>query len=361
MSEFNPEDALGKQQDVAKNFIKKKTKWIKSGDQTIVRLPLSKSSIFNRRLPISTLFVGPYTHEFGHELFSFQGYAREISKLADKETKRPYEKIIVSCREGMEFLYEDFATDFLSIEEANSLGYTKETKESSNGLVTHISEAFCRSSVKRGLGNLKYKQSFIKYGENLPTPVRNYDIVFHARRKETGRMSVNLSDEDYKFLYENLSSKYKIAFVGLESQSYCPQGAIDLRGLSLSKLTETLRSSRLIVGQSSGPIHFASLCGTPHLTWGGYRYRTFLRYAHYWNPFRTPCYLLESLTDGYLEKRVRIARLPKDTLDSEHFNVIDTKKYRHPPAKELLLWIEEVLISSKLNEYDSKRLLRDVT
>jgi len=343
----------------------KETKWIKSGDKAVIKLPLSKSPVFNRRLPLSTLFVGPYSYEFGHELFSFQGYARKQSEYCE-DRLRPYEKVIVACKDSMKFLYEDFATDFLSIKEAEVMGFSKETREDLD-FITHISESFCRSSVKKGSGNFRHEQSFIRYGKYAQTlrvddgnpSLWSYDIIIHARRKK-GKMSINLSDEAYDVLFRELSPRYKVAFIGTESGSHCPDGAEDLRGLTLSRLANALGSSRLVVGQSSGPIHFASLCNTPHLTWGGYRLRTFIRYAHYWNPFKTLCYLLESSSDGYLKNRVKTNRLPGDPLTSDYFNILDEEKYRHPPVDRLLLWIETVINSRKVDEFNKKRMQRDL-
>jgi hypothetical protein len=358
----------------------KRTKWIKSGDKVDVKMtppkaPLHKSPIWNRRLPIRSLFVGPYSHEFGHELFSFQGYARNQSKILSEDGV-PYEKVIVSCRDDMRFLYEDFATDFLTTEEAELMEFSKDTREGSD-LITHISESFCRSAVKSGTGIFRHDQLFIEYGSPAPfTPKTSkfpapslikskwsassgffpHDIIVHARRKK-GKMSINLQDEDYDVFFKDLSPDYRIGFIGSKSQAYCPAGADDLRGIPLSKLADILSSCRLVVGQSSGPVHFASLCKAPHLTWGGYRFRTYIRYAHHWNPFSTLCYLFESSDSAYLKSRSRKARLPKDILSSSHFNIIGDKNYRHPPINEVILRTKEILNSKKLDEYNEKRML----
>jgi len=43
---------------------------------------------------------------------------------------------------------------------------------------------------------------------------------------------------------------------------------------------------RLVVGQSTGTMHLASLCGVPHVVWGSDRIG--IRYKKTWNPFHTP-------------------------------------------------------------------------
>ena len=53
---------------------------------------------------MSTLLAS-YDGEFGHELFSFQGRVRYLSK--------DYDEVIVRTKTDMRFLYEDFATSFV--------------------------------------------------------------------------------------------------------------------------------------------------------------------------------------------------------------------------------------------------------
>ena len=283
---------------------------------------------------MKTLYAGPYTHEFGHELFSFQAYIRKQSESFD----RTY----VSCRESMKFLYKDFADQFVPVNEPPILCHN------------HITMGHCMRSVARGVGNFAYEQKYIPYGAETD----GFDIIIHARNKP-GKMSINLDESFYESLWQNLSEEYSVAFVGTREQSLCPPKAADLRGIPLSNLADIMYSSSLIVGQSSGPIHFSSLCRTPHLTWGGYRLRTYARYSHHWNPFKTPCFMLESTTDNYLSNRVRKARLPRDILTQKHFNILESKNYRQPSVKELLLYIREALGSQVLGEHNEEKRMRN--
>jgi len=59
----------------------------------------------------------------------------------------------------------------------------------------------------------------------------------------------------------------------------------DYRNVSLEDTVAVINNSKLVVGQSSGPMHLASLCGTPHLVWSE-EYNK-IRYTEHWNPFKT--------------------------------------------------------------------------
>lgn len=268
------------------------------------------------------LFAGPYSNEFGHELFSFQGRVRALAK--------EHEEVIVCSNPSMRFLYEDCITDFIS--------YKKGLDLSAYHKYSFLTQEDC--AVGSGSGFLGIKQEFIKYGQLRD---EKYDVIIHARTKAP-IMCPNVDDNVYDSLYEILSKRYKIAFIGTKTEAYCPPRAEDLREIELKKLADVLRNSRLVVGHSSGPIHFASLCGAPHLTWGGYRPRTFFRYAHTWNPFKTKCYIFENLDElGYLKSRARRFRAPKRVFEEEHVNIINEKDYRVPTLDTLVKNITSIL------------------
>jgi ADP-heptose:LPS heptosyltransferase len=63
---------------------------------------------------------------------------------------------------------------------------------------------------------------------------------------------------------------------------------VDLRGMPLDELCGVLAESGCAVGPSSGTIHLASLCGTPHVSWFGAPKNLHYRYEKHWNPFDSP-------------------------------------------------------------------------
>lgn len=267
------------------------------------------------------LFAGPYDNEFGHELFSFQGHIRYLSKR--------FNKVTVCTKPEMFFLYKDFASDFIP------LGTDINKDLYPNALFINDIKI-----LPNQIG-IKEKQIFIKYGKKID---KKFDLIIHARSKKEGMGDFNLAEDTYSILNKELKNKYNIAFIGKKEYSYCPMGAEDLRGIRLEDLANVLCSSRLIVGPSSGPIHFASLCGAPHVTWGGFRLRTFYRYSHFWNPFNTPCYIFER--EGLLlnlKKRAKIYNAPSDVLERSNVNVVYTERFNQPKLKDLIGLVEKIL------------------
>tara|TARA_Y100000310_G_scaffold110912_1_gene109322 strand:- start:341 stop:1153 length:813 start_codon:yes stop_codon:yes gene_type:complete len=265
--------------------------------------------------------LASYDYEFGHELFSFQGHVRHLSK--------EYEKITVHTKPDMYFLYEDFVTDFVSIKKRGPCpcNYDK-----------HVSNA---SLTVKGMG-IREEQEFIRYGKTVS---EKYDVIVHARDLSAG-FTPNLGADFYDLLFRNLSKDYRVAFIGSKEGALCPDGATDLRGTPLGRLADIIHSSKLVLGPSSGPIHFSSLCGTPHVTWGGYRLRTFFRYAHFWNPFKTICYILDNYSEtlGYLKRRTKsVARGARGVFEQEHLNLIQIKDFHRPSNEELLSTVKEAL------------------
>lgn len=85
-----------------------------------------------------------------------------------------------------------------------------------------------------------------------------------------------------------ITKGFSVACFG-EKDNHCPTGACDLRGTSLEKQCSAIAGARCVIGPSSGPIHLASLCGCPHVTWIASSHHTLeQRYTKLWNPFDTP-------------------------------------------------------------------------
>jgi hypothetical protein len=89
-----------------------------------------------------------------------------------------------------------------------------------------------------------------------------------------------------------MNEGYSVACYGGKDNLYV-EGTIDYRGVPLSELCGALSQASLAIGPSSGTIHLASLCGTPHVTWYGRPVVSMARYITYWNPFETPATFLD--------------------------------------------------------------------
>ena len=262
--------------------------------------------------------LASYKGEFGHELFSFQGRVRYLSKQ--------YDEVVVRTSNEMRFLYEDFVTRFVRQDQEVDCD-------------DYINEFSFRPKGAQGVSG---EQDFIKYGNFLSD---KYDLIIHARSKP-GRATKNLDLDFYNRLYSKLEDTYRVAFIGSLENSICPSGAEDLRGLPLKDLADIIHSSRLVLGASSGPIHFSSLCATPHMTWGGNLVKSFYRYTHFWNPFFTPCYVLNNYENSldYLKRRGRNFRVKlKDVCRNKNVNLIQIENFHYPTVKELTLNVNKIL------------------
>ncbi|MGL1935627.1 MAG: hypothetical protein OCD01_11420 [Fibrobacterales bacterium] len=234
-----------------------------------------------------TLFAGPWIGEFGWELLNWQGFVRKVSK--------DYSKVIVCCRQGNEGLYRDFATEFVyhSIRGTAECNTAHDIENPSE--LKRINDLIPASAdVLKPVGFLSLdKQEFAKFG--TPDPEKQYDVVFHPRGRTFGTVR-NWDKDNWEKLIVLLSQKgYRIACIGLTNATLDIDPLLafdDFRDVSLDETLDLFASSKLVVGPSSGPMHLASLCGTPHLVWtdtkGHARGRTNRdKYEWWWNPHKT--------------------------------------------------------------------------
>lgn len=253
----------------------------------------------------NTLLVGPWVGEFGWELFCFQGYVRKYSKSFDK--------VIVIGKKGHDFLYKDFCDEYIhySLPE----GYYSDSWFSRDKNMRIVStDSIISNKIKEfkfthrldpnkicsnmfllpangiaKIGKYFYDQEFIKYESNT---INEYnDIILHPRNKGVGD-SRNWGVEKWNNLVKRLKSKYTIGVIG-NNESFKLEGVNDYRNLSIEDTVSVLNRAKLVVGQSSGPLHLASLSGIPQLVWSTEHNR--VRYEKYWNPFNISVYFYSDM------------------------------------------------------------------
>ena len=243
-----------------------------------------------------TLLAGPWIGEFGWELFCWQGYIRSIA--------HEYGKVIVASRVGHEFLYEDFADEFIPITipentSSNSWWCDGLPLDFIDKLVLGIKYDFRIPGKFIGflyqdngiaVTSPEYlNQKFIKYKSD--TFNRNFDILIHPRNKNLGNER-NWNREDWQNLINLLVKNFTFGVIG-SHEAFQLNNAEDCRKISIRDTVSLMNRSKLVVGQSSGPMHLASLSGTPHLVWSSEHNRN--RYNVYWNPFKTPMYFYSEM------------------------------------------------------------------
>jgi len=234
------------------------------------------------------LLAGPWIGEFGWELFCWQGYIRSIA--------HNYKRVIVASRAGHEFMYEDFADEFFPITvPTNAL--------SDSWFCRGIPPTFVDSQIvglkydvripAKNIGFLMYAngvpqkstefstQKFVSYKSD--TLNKSFDILVHPRNKDLGN-NRNWNRENWQNLVNLLSQRYTIGTIGTH-EAFKLENTVDCRNISVRDTVSLMNRAKLVVGQSSGPLHLASLAGTPHLVWSSVHNKD--RYEIYWNPFKT--------------------------------------------------------------------------
>jgi len=252
--------------------------------------------------PIRKLFAGPWVGEFGWELFTWQAYLRKIAKT--------YDHVTVCSRPGREFLYQDFADQFVPFTPPSE----NVTMWANYGLDEHyintvlspplgtdwleprsmLSKLHEKQKNQPGLTLLQtftpQDQEFIKYGNN-PSKDKAFDIVIHARNRQDAKAWPEKNwPMDRWDAFVTRFSNMRIACVGHPSAAKSVSGTIDLRGIPLSNLADVLASSKLCIGCSDGLLNFAALCCTPRLIWTNRSEanKNIDRHTKCWNPFNAP-------------------------------------------------------------------------
>lgn len=242
------------------------------------------------------LLAGPWIGEFGWELFVWQAYIRSVA--------HKYKKIIVSSRRGHEFLYEDFSTEFIPVDVPKDAlsdswfcrGVSDDFAEKLASGVKHDARIPAKNIgfLYHGDGTAQIKdgfrqQKFIKYKSDSLD--KSFDIIIHPRNKNLGDKR-NWSREKWQTLVDLLVKDFSIAVIG-NHEAHQLDNAEDYRNISIRDSVSLINRTKLVVGQSSGPLHLASLSGTPHLVWSSEHNRN--RYIDYWNPFKTPVYFYSEM------------------------------------------------------------------
>lgn len=265
---------------------------------------------------MSILYAGPWIGEFGWQLCCWQGFIRKQS--------RNFDKTIIICEKEYNYLYKDFATDFINInspgterDSENCLSPRREIRYYPN-LTPY--DMWIKPSQLRSKGYVKFSpedcpyiedQEYIKYGSFDKS--LEYDIVIHARNTNKCNSSERNWPEKYWRILLSAFSEKKICFIGSQTDSLYIKDHTDKRGIGLEELANLITSSKLMIGPSSGPMHLSSLCRTPHLVWTGDK-KNIIRYTKLWNPFDTHCTIMDPERFGWQPDPHNVIRYIEDMI-----------------------------------------------
>lgn len=238
-----------------------------------------------------TLLAGPWIGEFGWELFCWQGYLRSIAPN--------YKKVLVASRVGHEFMYEDFSDEFVPViipSNAQSDSWFCRGMKPNFADTLIIGVKYDVRIPAKNIGFLMHgngvpqkgaqfgSQNFIKFESD--TLDKTFDILVHPRNRDLGG-NRNWDRNKWQTLINKLSEKFNIATIGTH-EAFELENTTDYRNVSVRDTVSLMNRTKLVVGQSSGPMHLASLAMTPHLVWSSPHNKD--RYEKHWNPFGTPVY-----------------------------------------------------------------------
>jgi len=231
--------------------------------------------------------------EFGWELMTHQAWGRKLAETYD---------VHVICRPSSAYLYEDYATSisFFTPEGGYADCFTYRNMSNVNELqqkiqsigiqrVLHPQNRFMHITPTSVVANNKFltDQKFIKFTSDSYD--KQYNIIIHARARSLAADVRNWSKDEWDKVGDSFSKFFSVASIGLPDESYHVSGTVDERGLRLKDTVSLLNKSLIVVGQSSGAMHLASLCGAHHFVWSGDA-KNRERYEKVWNPLDTVCY-----------------------------------------------------------------------
>ncbi len=138
-------------------------------------------------------------------------------------------------------------------------------------------------------------------------PVKRFRGRVHSDKEYLKKLCVSL-------VGELLVQGFTIGCIGGPDNYHIP-GTIDLRGKSLERQCSAIAGAKVVLGPSSGPMHLASLCKTPHVVWYNRPDQTssYARYRDHWNPFNTPHVYLRQQVPTPIEITEAVVKLKEQS------------------------------------------------
>jgi len=259
----------------------------------------------------SMLLAGPWVGELGWELFAWQGFLRKLA------IERKFERVVIACRSGHEYLYEDFATDFIpynpKCENKTDMCHNYGELSSLKDFFQYWQQPHYESATVIPYNNYpqqwwlseswQKRQLLIPYGDRHNTS--KIPLILMIVR-DTNKC--NTSFRNWPVYSAQLFADYfgkhgiPVACIGKSDSAIHISGTIDKRDIPINELVHIMCKASVIVGPQSGPIHLASLCRLPQMCWQTKQEHS-QRTKISWNPFNTPVMTLPAPSDDYWRER----------------------------------------------------------
>lgn len=259
-------------------------------------------------------FAGPCIMEFGWEIMTWVPYLRKLS--------HDYEKMYISTFPGMEALYTGFHCEVVF----QPHEYPDRTDDWMNPVIapTPLQVPDDVTCVLKMIKQYKVDGEYVRYGSPVEKDVA---VLFHARGIDKGSFK-NWPAEKWEVLAKEFPGAKSIG----SGKDLYVFDTTDSMSLPLYRLINVIASAAIVIGQSSGVMHLASLCGTPQLVWADNK--TYFneplekRYKETWNPFNT-----------------RVTWIDCDNWNPEPQQILDALKPKIAPTPQVLSTLEEAVKS----------------
>lgn len=235
-------------------------------------------------MDMNAVYFGPWVGEFGWELCWWNPMIRHYS--------RQYGFTTVSAPESSRYLYE-FADVFIPLK-TKGITYWEGELEGKPPIVIeqfYMTPEHEFARYRDEPDRVSARRSWRSLAPENPVKVADILCAFRPNKHIRDKL---IPGKEYPFqkckeVVNSLVDKgLSVACFG-GKENYCPIRARDLRGMSMEKLCAAIAGAKCVIGPSSGPIHLASLCECPHVTWIASPHHTLeQRYTKLWNPFNTP-------------------------------------------------------------------------
>lgn len=264
-------------------------------------------AVRQRLLPRSVLVAGPFVGEFGHELMEWQAVIR---------ARVPhYREVHVITYPGRDYLYPGCIVHHHHIRLENA-GYghgrltPRELKQMAHATASELGlrdydVLTAQHVITRYHRHFVWRQQFVMFREP-PAGGQLRDLAFHFRcvdKSGPDKMKNYPPDSARRLVQICLDSGYRVCCIGHPDYSYCPPAAEDLRAIDLRDTVAAISSVTAVVGEDSGAMHLAKLCGKPIVVWAAAPWR--VQYSLRWNPFSVPVIVAASDTHTPAPERIK--------------------------------------------------------
>lgn len=292
------------------------------------------------------LYIGPWVGELGVELLHWVGIARAVAK------SRRWGEVIAASWPDRSFLYEDFADRYVAITPPSEhtrgskcYGYDESARPWGGILDTGRGDVWLNpfgddDHFHRIRALAASESVFRNYAEATQEPDERFNLLVHARAtNKHNQVHKNWPVASWRTLVASLPGNWRIASIGDPRGAHKIEGTEDLRGISLKSLAAHCGAADMLVGPSSGPVHFAMQCGLPVVIWmGEHRHHYFPQ----WNPQDVPVVCFDKWQPSVEDVLARIRDLHlivKSRCSPVRHIVFATKRSGHHAVSE---WINQL-------------------